>query len=52
MAQRTKFMKTFIIPDIHGHYETLKSLLREAGVLVDENGELSFVSVPMSGNHW
>lgn len=29
-------MKTFIVPDIHGHYETLRNLLREAGVL-DEN---------------
>ena len=26
-------MKTFIIPDIHGHYKTLKGLLKEAGVL-------------------
>lgn len=26
-------MKTLIIPDIHGHYKTLKALLKEAGVL-------------------
>jgi hypothetical protein len=30
-------MKTLIIPDIHGHYETLKGLLREAGVLDHQN---------------
>jgi hypothetical protein len=30
-------VKTLIIPDIHGHYDTLKSLLREAGVLDNQN---------------
>lgn len=30
-------MKTFIIPDMHGHYRTLKALLREAGVLDHQN---------------
>lgn len=26
-------MKTFVVPDMHGHYDTLKALLKEAGVL-------------------
>jgi hypothetical protein len=30
-------MKTLIIPDIHGHFNTLKGLLREAGVLDNQN---------------
>ena len=30
-------MKTLIVPDIHGFYKTLKSLLREAGVLDNQN---------------
>jgi hypothetical protein len=31
-------MKTFIVPDIHGHYKTLKALLKEAGV-IDHQGD-------------
>lgn len=30
-------MKTLIIPDIHGHYNTLRDLLRKAGVLDNQN---------------
>ena len=30
--------KTFVVPDMHGHYESLRALLRAAGV-IDENDE-------------
>jgi hypothetical protein len=30
-------LKTLIVPDIHGHFNTLKGLLREAGVLDNQN---------------
>jgi len=33
-------VKTLIVPDIHGHYKTLESLLQEAGVIDTEGNRL------------